>query len=51
MKLLISSLKNELKTLMDNNIKLNIIGNFEKLPKSAQKELTSVISETKTIPE
>ena len=32
-------------TLMTNNIKLNIIGNFEKLPKSAQKELTTVISE------
>ena len=47
MKLLISSLKNELKTLKDNNIKLNTIGNFEKLPKSAQKELSSVILETK----
>ncbi len=46
MKLLISSLKNELKTLKDNNIKLNTIGNFEKLPKSAQKELSAVISET-----
>jgi len=47
MKLLISSLKNELKTLVKNNIRLNTIGNFEKLPKSAQKELSDVISKTK----
>ncbi|TPD65552.1 isoprenyl transferase [Flavobacterium microcysteis] len=47
MKLLINSLKNELKTLTENNIKLNIIGNFEKLPASAQKELSQVISKTK----
>lgn len=47
MKLLISSLKNELKTLMNNDIKLNTIGNLEKLPSSAQKELAGVISETK----
>jgi len=47
MKLLIKSLKNELKTLMNNNIKLSTIGNFEKLPSSAQKELSQVISQTK----
>jgi undecaprenyl diphosphate synthase len=47
MKLLINSLKNELKTLKNNNIKLNTIGNFEKLPSSAQKELSQVISQTK----
>lgn len=47
MKLLINSLKNELKTLTNNNIKLNTIGNFEKLPSSAQKELSQVISKTK----
>ena len=46
MKLLIKSLKNELKTLMNNNIKLITIGNFEKLPSSAQKELSQVISQT-----
>lgn len=46
MKLLINSLKNELKTLQDNNIKLNTIGNLEKLPKSAQKELLEVIKKT-----
>ena len=47
MKLLISSLKKELETLQTNNIKLNTIGNLEKLPKSAQKELLEVIEKTK----
>ena len=47
MKLLINSLKSELKTLVENNIKLNSIGNLEKLPKSAQKELLEVINKTK----
>jgi undecaprenyl diphosphate synthase len=47
MKLLISSLKNELQTLVDNNIKLNTIGNLDLLPKSAQKELLDVIEKTK----
>ncbi|RTY87006.1 isoprenyl transferase [Flavobacterium sp. GT3R68] len=48
MKLLISSLKNELKTLQDNNIQLNSIGNLDLLPKSAQKELQEVITKTKS---
>lgn len=47
MKLLVKSLKKELQTLQDNNIKLNAIGNLEKLPKSAQKELLDVIEATK----
>jgi undecaprenyl diphosphate synthase len=47
MKLLISSLKNELQTLVDNNIKLNTIGNLDLLPNSAQKELLDVIEKTK----
>ncbi len=47
MKLLINSLKKELKTLVDNNIRLNSIGNLERLPKSAQKELLEVIEKTK----
>jgi undecaprenyl diphosphate synthase len=47
MKILIKSLKKELKTLQDNNIKLNAIGNLEKLPKSAQNELFEVINKTK----
>ena len=46
MKLLISSLKNELQTLQDDNIRLNSIGNLEMLPKSAQKELLDVIKKT-----
>ena len=47
MKLLVHSLKNELKTLQENNIKLNSIGNIDMLPKSIQKELNEVISFTK----
>jgi undecaprenyl diphosphate synthase len=46
MKLLVSSLKKELKTLKDNNIKLNAIGNLEKLPHSAYDELQDVIKAT-----
>ena len=48
MKLLVSSLKKEIKTLQENNIKLNTIGNIETLPLKAQKELTYVIDKTKT---
>jgi len=47
MKILINSLKKELNTLQENNIKLNAIGNLEKLPKNAQKELLDVIDKTK----
>ncbi|UQD55169.1 isoprenyl transferase [Flavobacterium sp. K5-23] len=47
MKILINSLKKELPTLEKNNIKLNAIGNLEKMPKSAQKELIDVIEKTK----
>ncbi len=47
MKILINSLKKELVTLQENNIKLNAIGNLEKLPKTAQKELLDVIDKTK----
>jgi undecaprenyl diphosphate synthase len=47
MDLLITSLKNELKTLQENNIKLNSIGNLDLLPKSAQKKLQEVIENTK----
>lgn len=46
MNLLINSLKNELKTLQDNNIRLNAIGNIDKLPTSAQKKLKEVIAQT-----
>ena len=46
MRLLISSLKKEIKTLQANNIKLNAIGNLTNLPKSVQKELQEVIAKT-----
>lgn len=47
MKLLISSLKGELKTLQNNNIRLNSIGNLDNLPTSVRKELMEVIEKTK----
>lgn len=47
MKLLVNSLKTELKTLQENNIRLNSIGNLEKLPKAIYKELSEVINLTK----
>ncbi len=47
MKLLVSSLKKEIKTLTDNNIKLNAIGNLKSLPKKVYKELHEVIELTK----
>lgn len=47
MKLLVSSLRREVKSLIDNNIRLNTIGNIDKLPKSIQKELAEVMTRTK----
>jgi undecaprenyl diphosphate synthase len=47
MKLLVKSLKKEIKTLQDNNIKLSAIGNLNDLPKKAHKELLEVIEKTK----
>ncbi len=47
MKILINSLKKELITLQENNIRLNAIGNLDKLPKTAQKELLDVMDKTK----
>lgn len=47
MKLLVSSLKKEIKTLTEKDIKLNAIGNLEALPKKAYKELLEVIEKTK----
>ncbi|GGG33734.1 isoprenyl transferase [Bizionia arctica] len=47
MKLLVSSLKKEIKTLQDNNIKLLAIGKLDELPKKAHKELFEVIEKTK----
>jgi undecaprenyl diphosphate synthase len=46
MKVLVNSLIKELPTLEKNSIKMNAIGNLEKLPAKAQKELQDVISKT-----
>ncbi|WP_200831842.1 isoprenyl transferase [Aquimarina sp. AU474] len=48
MKLLVSSLKKEIKTLQKNNIKLNAIGNLKSLPEKARVELSEVIDKTKS---
>lgn len=48
MSILMKYLKEELATLTKNNIRLNTIGNIEKLPVSAQKELLEVIDKTKS---
>ncbi len=47
MKLLILSLKKEIKTLHDNDIKLNAIGNLKALPTMVYRELMDVIEITK----
>lgn len=47
MKLLVSSLKKEIETLQDNQIKLNAIGNLDALPSLPRKELLKVIEQTK----
>ena len=46
MRLLVSSLKKEIKTLQDNNIKLKAIGCLDTLPAKALKELQEVIEKT-----
>ena len=48
MKLLISSLKKEIKTLQENNIRLNAIGNLDDLPTKVSAELNDVIALTKS---
>ncbi|GLB50649.1 isoprenyl transferase [Neptunitalea lumnitzerae] len=47
MKILVSSLKKETTTFLENNIKLNVIGNTDDLPKNAKSELFDVINKTK----
>tara|TARA_R100000935_G_scaffold27288_1_gene47327 strand:- start:2594 stop:3337 length:744 start_codon:yes stop_codon:yes gene_type:complete len=47
MRLLVSSLKKEIKTLDKNDIRLNAIGNLDALPKKAKNELLDVIEKTK----
>lgn len=46
MKLLIKSLKKELKTFQEHNIRLNAIGALDTLPKKAARELEEVIGQT-----
>ncbi|WP_253476005.1 isoprenyl transferase [Flavobacterium sp. HSC-61S13] len=48
MKLLVKSLKRELKTFIKHDIALNAIGNLSSLPSSVQKELNEVIDKTKS---
>lgn len=47
MKLLIKSLKKELKTFQEHNIRLNAIGALDTLPKKAARELEEVIEQTR----
>ncbi|MDC7994622.1 isoprenyl transferase [Altibacter sp. HG106] len=47
MKLLVSSLKKEISTLQENDIKLHAIGNLDALPGKAKRELQDVIDKTK----
>lgn len=47
MKLLVKALKKEVRTLQENNIKLNAIGNLDLLPTAVRKELTEVLDKTK----
>ncbi len=46
MKLLVSSLRKELKTLQKNNIRLNAIGNIDSLPEKVFMELKEVMQKT-----
>lgn len=46
MRLLVNSLKKEIKTLTENDIRLQAIGNLDSLPKKAQRELGEVMSKT-----
>jgi undecaprenyl diphosphate synthase len=47
MRLLVSSLKKELKTFIKNDVRLNTIGDIDSLPTRAQKELIEVMEKTK----
>lgn len=48
MALLVSTIRQEIKTLNKNNIRLEAIGDIEMLPDSAKKELREAIEKTKT---
>ncbi|MTI20708.1 isoprenyl transferase [Fulvivirga sp. RKSG066] len=47
MKLLVSTIRGEIKTLQKNNIRLRAIGALDNLPGSCQKELSEAIEQTK----
>ncbi len=47
MTLLISSIKDETDKLIKNNVRLNVIGNFNQLPKKVQLKLKELINKTK----
>jgi len=47
MNILVSSLKKEMASMQKNNVKLNVIGNMDALPKSVRKKLVEVIDLTK----
>lgn len=47
MKLLVGAIKSELKKLIDNNIRLNTIGNPDLLPESVRSQLFGAIEKTK----
>ncbi len=47
MRLLVNSLKNRCQELMDNDIRLNAIGNVGTMPKEVQKELNEAFEKTK----
>ena len=47
MSILVSSLKKELKTLVENDIRLEAIGNLSSLPNKCQNELEEVINKTR----
>jgi undecaprenyl diphosphate synthase len=46
MQLLVSTIKNEMKTLMENNVRLTAIGDLDKLPGKCYKELNFAIAHT-----
>ena len=46
MQLLVNTINNETRTLMDNDIRLKVIGNIESLPKKCKKNLEEAINKT-----
>jgi undecaprenyl diphosphate synthase len=46
MELLVQSIRNELPTMLKNNVRLDTIGDTESLPKSCQRQLTEAIEAT-----